>query len=95
MNELIFITQASFLFLLYSIHMQIGFIKQILKRLADIQFLTWRRSETSFPNIFNQNFKKIIMDFENSKIFPNLTHPIVQCLIVYYTLNIAAINRLG
>ena len=49
--------------------MQIGFIKRILKRLADIQFLTWRRSETSFPNIFNQNFKKIIMDFENSKIF--------------------------
>ena len=52
-----------------SIHKKIRFIKQILKRSADFQFLTQRRSETSFPNIFNQNFKKSIMDFENSKIF--------------------------
>ena len=51
-----------------SIHTQIGFIKQILKRLADFQFLTQRRSETSFPNIFNQNFKEMNSPFQISKI---------------------------
>ena len=51
-----------------SIHTQIGFIKQILKRPADFQFLTQRRSETSFPNIFNQNFKEMDRPFKISKI---------------------------
>ena len=43
-------------------------MKQILKRLADFQFLTERRSETSFPNIFNQNFKEMDRPFKISKI---------------------------
>ena len=40
MKQLIFITGASFLFDFNSIHTQVGFIKQILKRPADIPELT-------------------------------------------------------
>ena len=43
-------------------------IKQIFKRLAEFQFLIQRRSETSFPNIFNQNFKEMDRPFKISKI---------------------------
>ena len=46
------------------LHTQIGFIKQILKRLSDFQFLT----ETSFPHIFNQKFKEMDRPFKISKI---------------------------
>ena len=48
--------------------MQIRFIKQILKRLADFQFLTYRRSETSFSSTFNQNFKETDGHFKISKL---------------------------
>ena len=68
MNQLIFITVASFFFDFNLLHMQIRFIMQILKRLADFQFLTWRRSETSFSYIFNQNFKEMEGPFKISKI---------------------------
>ena len=69
MNQLIFITRAVFFYFDFnSIHRKIGFIKQILKRPADFQFLTQRRSETSFPNIFNQNFKEMDSLFKISKI---------------------------
>ena len=47
--------------------MTVGVLSILLWGSKLVRFLT--KTQDSFPNIFNQNFKKSTMDFENSKIF--------------------------
>ena len=80
MNQLVFISEASFYFDFNSLHKQIGFIKQILKRLADFQFLTKSHFETSFV-IHGYISLSGLISFLIVQNFANKSHPRPQPIL--------------